>query len=247
MSRELLQAILATAGTPVRYGSTLSAAEMEVAVAERRVLEIGVVRSMGDAQVWFEPATSFSLDSYRGWISSGYIVFPRPIPAELRRGSDVLWDDTDDAYPEFKIHPLEACAVYADFQAGNMFDVSSRRHDSVLGHTGGKGPRSRIVMCSASRGLDYAIAKFCSGSAVRLSTPDRALMLGAERSGVSFLSDNVERQAWFVSIVSLPGGDIAVGVATTAKAPRSATELLADPAIRAVLDTVSIEFYRPAT
>jgi hypothetical protein len=96
--------------------------------------------------------------------------------------------------------------------------------------------------------MEYAIRTLCAGYGdVRLSSGDRGVILGAERDGLSFITDRTERYAWFVTILSLAGGDVALGVATIAKAPMSAAEILALPAIHAVLDTVVIDFCRPAT
>ncbi len=95
-------AILETAGQPVK-GDELSRAELNLAIAQRRVLQVRYVSSVGDGQAWYGPADSLGFDR-EGNPARAYLAFPRPVPGALRReygGSD--WESESQVYAAFGV------------------------------------------------------------------------------------------------------------------------------------------------
>jgi hypothetical protein len=82
MSGRLVKEILAAAGKPVA-GHTLSVEEMRQAVEKERVIEFYFWSTTGEHETWFGFAKNFGLD-YEGRVHPTYLIFPRPIPPELR-------------------------------------------------------------------------------------------------------------------------------------------------------------------
>ena len=101
MRWSLVREIVAASGQPVA-GHTLGIDEMQRAVEEERVLEIHFWSSMGDSCASFGFATRFGLDG-DGRVHPTYLVFPRPIPAALRRDSESEWEEIDEVYAAFGV------------------------------------------------------------------------------------------------------------------------------------------------
>ena len=94
--------LLAAAGTPVG-GPSLSPDEAARALAEGRVLDVGVWSSMGDSEASVGPAASVGLDG-AGRVHPRLLVFPRPIPTALRTWHrEPWWESTADVYASFGV------------------------------------------------------------------------------------------------------------------------------------------------
>lgn len=91
--------LIAEAGQPVS-AATLSLDEARHAAADGRMLSTGWWSTMGDREAWF--AVTDTVELSRDGRPVG-IVFPRPIPEDLRGGSylDWDWELPDDIYRAF--------------------------------------------------------------------------------------------------------------------------------------------------
>lgn len=98
MSESLVKEILAAAGAPVG-GATLSAEDVERAVEEGRALEICSQSNFGDHETSFRFATRFT--GING--VARYLVFPRPIPSQLRRQGGLEWEEPHEVRLAFGI------------------------------------------------------------------------------------------------------------------------------------------------
>lgn len=101
MGQELVEKILGTSGQPVA-GHTLSFEEVKQAVEEGRVLQAWLWSSPGKSEASFDFATSIGLDS-EGRLHSTYLVFPKPIPEELRFLSSSNWEEIDEVFAAFGV------------------------------------------------------------------------------------------------------------------------------------------------
>ena len=103
MSWTLVSEIMTAAGPPVA-GHTLSVEEVQRAVAEGRVLEIYLWGSMGDSLASFGFAKVLGVD-HLGRVHPSFLVFPKPIPPELRRASEPVWEEMDEVFAAFGVDP----------------------------------------------------------------------------------------------------------------------------------------------
>lgn len=102
MATTRVEEILAAAGTPVG-GPSVSADEASRALADGRVLDVGVWSSMGDSEASIGPATSVGLDG-AGRVHPRLLVFPRPVPEALRTPHrEPWWESVADVYASFGV------------------------------------------------------------------------------------------------------------------------------------------------
>lgn len=97
----MIEDILAAAGKPVS-GDTLTVEQLRLAIKEKRVLQVSYWSVMGEGEASF--GFAFKLGYYSvSKTFPPYIVFPKPIPRELRINSSGSWDDIADVFIEFGI------------------------------------------------------------------------------------------------------------------------------------------------
>ena len=99
MTGPTVEELLARCGQPVA-GSTLSLPDMQRAVEEARVIEIGYWSQFAEGEADFDFATKFGIDA-EGRVHATYIVFPEPIPPELRGRSAQTWEKPDHVSDAF--------------------------------------------------------------------------------------------------------------------------------------------------
>jgi len=101
MRESLVEEIISAAGYPVA-GHTLSVEEMKCAIEESRVLEVYLWSSMGDSEASFGFAKDFGLDD-TGRVHPSYLVFPKPIPPELRGAGLAEWEEVEEVFAAFGV------------------------------------------------------------------------------------------------------------------------------------------------
>ncbi|WP_196279168.1 hypothetical protein [Catellatospora vulcania] len=98
-SQDLVDGLLAEGGQPVA-GHSLSTDELREALAQGRVFRIDYWSTMGDGEAWFSPATDLHIGA-DGRAQGSLLVFPQPVPADLRRSSQADWESIDEVYQAF--------------------------------------------------------------------------------------------------------------------------------------------------
>ncbi len=86
--------LIAAAGQPV-LSDSLTPQEVHRASAEGRVFGVHRWSTMGDRESWFAYVVRVTGSH------TGYLVFPRPVPPELRNAGGAAWEETDEVYAAF--------------------------------------------------------------------------------------------------------------------------------------------------
>jgi hypothetical protein len=99
-SKPTVEQLQTSCGQPIA-GHHLSVAELLRATQEHRLVEISHDRQSN--LVGFCYSTRFGLD-HSARVNPNYLVFPKPIPVELRNPSEAQWDSIQAVFEAFGVN-----------------------------------------------------------------------------------------------------------------------------------------------